>query len=249
MGRCLSVRQAACVAPIASACLAQPLTQLLFAAFTIGKSEDDFPPNTIVSTPVVDPVSNFTEKLLIDYRWFDAKDIEPTYEFGFGLSYSTFAYSNVNLKKQYKADDKAIQETNERYAGQVEGESLYDQIAVVSVDVKNTGDVTACEVAQLVRTIRFLRIYTCQAEHMARTLQYIEFPASEDQPPKQLRGFSKLRQLKAGATGTAYFPLRRKDVMVWDTVLHEWRMPKDSYVNFHVGASSRKLPLKVSYKW
>jgi len=195
--------------------------------FTIGKSEDDFPPNTIVSTPVVDPVSNFTEKLLIDYRWFDAKDIEPTYEFGFGLSYSTFAYSNVNLKKQYKADDKAIQETNERYAGQVEGESLYDQIAVVSVDVKNTGDVTACEVAQL----------------------YIEFPASEDQPPKQLRGFSKLRQLKAGATGTAYFPLRRKDVMVWDTVLQEWRMPKDSYVNFHVGASSRKLPLKVSYKW
>ena len=37
--------------------------------------------------------------------------------------------------------------------------------------------------------------------------------------------------------------------MVWDTVRQSWRLPQDGYVNFHVGASSRDLPLKVSYKW
>ena len=34
--------------------------------------------------------SNFTEGLLIDYRYFDALKIEPLYEFGSGLSYTTF---------------------------------------------------------------------------------------------------------------------------------------------------------------
>ncbi|KAK5072030.1 hypothetical protein LTR64_004192 [Lithohypha guttulata] len=41
------------------------------------------------------PQQDFTEGLLIDYRAFDANNIDPIYEFGFGLSYTSFSYSNL----------------------------------------------------------------------------------------------------------------------------------------------------------
>jgi len=39
---------------------------------------------------------NYSEKLLLGYKWFDAKNIVPLFHFGHGLSYSTFVYSDLS---------------------------------------------------------------------------------------------------------------------------------------------------------
>ena len=71
-------------------------------------------------------------------------------EFGFGLSYSKFSYSGLNLQRKFEADKTSIQFTNEDFVGKQQGDSIYDVTAEVSIDIKNDGDVLACEVAQLV---------------------------------------------------------------------------------------------------
>ena len=69
--------------------------------FTLGKAREDYgtdllyTPNAGTDAPQV----NFTEGNFIDYRAFDGADITPVYEFGYGLSYTTFAYSDLKISK------------------------------------------------------------------------------------------------------------------------------------------------------
>ena len=68
--------------------------------YTIGKSLKDYGPGGQVmwkAKPHTAPQQNFDEGLLIDYRHFDNHSIEPRYEFGFGLSYTTWELSNLIL--------------------------------------------------------------------------------------------------------------------------------------------------------
>lgn len=43
------------------------------------------------------PQIDFTEGVFIDYQAFGKRNITPIYEFGFGLSYTTFEYSNLKI--------------------------------------------------------------------------------------------------------------------------------------------------------
>lgn len=67
--------------------------------FTVAKTRQDYgtdvlyEPNNGNKSPQV----NFTEGIFIDYRSLDHRNITPVYEFGYGLSYTTFSYSNLQI--------------------------------------------------------------------------------------------------------------------------------------------------------
>lgn len=68
--------------------------------YTIVKDEDDFGPDSKILTfpHQLVPQQNFTEGLYIDYRYLDKHNITPRYEFGFGLSYTTFELSALEVE-------------------------------------------------------------------------------------------------------------------------------------------------------
>jgi beta-glucosidase len=65
--------------------------------FTIAKRYSDYPsaPSYNIDT---DKKTPYTEGIFVGYRGFDAKNIEPAFPFGFGLSYTSFAYSGVRAE-------------------------------------------------------------------------------------------------------------------------------------------------------
>ncbi|KAH7382328.1 beta-glucosidase [Pyrenochaeta sp. MPI-SDFR-AT-0127] len=69
--------------------------------FTIGSDASEYGPDLIYEPTAGNdsPQDNFEEGVFIDYRAFDKQNITPIYEFGFGLSYTTFEYSNIKVTK------------------------------------------------------------------------------------------------------------------------------------------------------
>lgn len=69
--------------------------------YTVGKSLEDYGPGgQILFKPKNRlPQQDFKEGLLIDYRHFDHHNITPRYEFGFGLSYTHFLFSDLTLRE------------------------------------------------------------------------------------------------------------------------------------------------------
>ncbi|KAF9484950.1 glycoside hydrolase family 3 protein [Pholiota conissans] len=64
--------------------------------FSIADDESSYG-TSIVYNSLGFPQIDYTEKLLLDYRYMDSKNITPRFEFGFGLSYTTFAYSSLAI--------------------------------------------------------------------------------------------------------------------------------------------------------
>jgi beta-glucosidase len=54
--------------------------------------------------PATMPVVALDEGLAVGYRWYEARGKTPAYEFGFGLSYTTFAYSNLTVNRDLSVE-------------------------------------------------------------------------------------------------------------------------------------------------
>jgi beta-glucosidase len=47
---------------------------------------------------------NYSEGVLVGYRWYDTKNQTPLFPFGFGLSYTTFRYEDLQVERTGDAD-------------------------------------------------------------------------------------------------------------------------------------------------
>ncbi|KAH1793141.1 hypothetical protein KXV95_006190 [Aspergillus fumigatus] len=182
--------------------------------YTIAKQAADYGASWINAE-----TDDFPEGLYVDYRHFDAKGIAPRYEFGYGLSYTTFKYSGlwVNMDASAGAANGQV----------VPGgpADLFEVVGQVSVSVRNNGRVAGAEVAQL----------------------YLGLPDSAPAtPPKQLRGFQKL-MLQPGQTGRATFKLTRRDLSYWDVQQQKWVVPSGTF-KVYVGSSSRDIREEGSFR-
>ncbi|KAI5961853.1 bglE [Candida pseudojiufengensis] len=65
--------------------------------FTIARKKQHYVPVIDDLGGEVEPQDNFDRDIYLDYRFFDKHNIKPRYEFGFGLSYTTFKISNLKI--------------------------------------------------------------------------------------------------------------------------------------------------------
>lgn len=95
-----------------------------------GAPEPEQPPNAPPGFRRPKPSAiTYEDGIYVGYRYYDTFDVKPAYEFGYGMSYTTFEYTNLALSA-----------------------SRFERKLVVSVDVKNTGRVAGREAIQLYLT-------------------------------------------------------------------------------------------------
>ena len=96
--------------------------------FTLPVSLEQSPAHALGNFPGRDLMVNYEEDILVGYRWFDTKKIQPQFPFGYGLSYTGFSISNFSTDKP----------------GYGKNETIHAKFTV-----KNTGSSYGAEVAQL----------------------------------------------------------------------------------------------------
>lgn len=197
--------------------------------YTVAKNEADYghllnPTVPDNSSSTFYTQSNFTEGVDIDYRYFQTANITPRFEFGYGLTYTEFKYSHLQIHRHetvstaYIPPD-ALDPTTPAPEGGLT--SLWDVVATVTCTIENTGRVAAAEVPQL----------------------YVRSPGDHNPGKKRvLRGFDK-RVVQPGETVEVAFDLTRRDLSSWDVELQNWVLPEGEY-GVMVGESVLKIELE-----
>jgi beta-glucosidase len=112
------------------------LAQLLFGEYspsgklpvTFERRWEDNPAHEVYYPKAGDKKTPYTEGVFIGYRHFDKAGVRPQFSFGYGLSYTTFAYKNLSVTPASVSGDQPV---------------------TVSFDVTNTGSREGAEVAEV----------------------------------------------------------------------------------------------------
>jgi beta-glucosidase len=139
----------------------------------------------------------YGEGIFVGYRHFERMKIEPLFPFGHGLTYTHFSYGDANISGRFLSDSGAL---------------------VVTVPIKNDGEMAAHEIVQL---------YICDVKSRL------------PRPGKELQGFAKVF-LEPGETKTIRLPINRYSVGYYDTSLQSWIAEEGSF-NVLIGASSADI--------
>ncbi|KAH6698355.1 putative glycosyl hydrolase [Leptodontidium sp. MPI-SDFR-AT-0119] len=197
--------------------------------YTIPVNETDCLIPIVNLTSISSPTewqADFTEGQFIDYRAFDAKNVTPLYEFGFGLSYTTFDLGTSLSTKSLVKKPSAV--PNKNTAIEMGGHpDLWADLVKASIQVSNTGKVGGATVVQL----------------------YMTPPTGatpDGTPVRTLRGFKKV-YLKPGDKRTVDFLLKRRDLSYWDVTSQQWVLPSGD-ITLQAGLSSRDLRAKTTVR-
>jgi beta-glucosidase len=98
-----------------------------------GKLAETFPKKlghnpSYLNFPGEDDRVEYREGVFVGYRYYDKKQIDPLFPFGYGLSYTNFEYTNLTIDKREINDNETLN---------------------VKVKVKNTGNMRGKEIIQL----------------------------------------------------------------------------------------------------
>jgi beta-glucosidase len=161
----------------------------------------------------------YNEGLLVGYRWYDTKKIDPLFCFGHGLSYTSFKYGDLNISvpgagdAEGKNDGKTGGADTANAAGDVGGGNI-----TASLDVTNTGRRAGREVVQLYVAVANSKI---------------------ERPAKELKAFTKI-MIEPGKTARVQLTLDRKDLAYYDVASDSWKVEPADY-QVLVGSSSRDI--------
>jgi len=93
--------------------------------FTFPVSLSDSPAIALDTYPGKDTTTTYKEGILVGYRWYDTKKIDPLYCFGYGLSYTSFTYTGLSIdKKNYTPADKIVATVKVKNSGSVAGKEI-----------------------------------------------------------------------------------------------------------------------------
>jgi beta-glucosidase len=92
---------------------------------TFPASDSAVPANTPAQYPGVNGVATYSEGLDVGYRYDDAEGITPLFPFGYGLSYTSFAFSHLIVHASEAAVTVAARVTNTGHRAGTEVAQLY----------------------------------------------------------------------------------------------------------------------------
>jgi beta-glucosidase len=166
---------------------------------------------------------NYGEGVFVGYRYYDSKQVEPLFPFGHGLSYTSFAYSDLSISTTGTLTKGTL--TKDISTKGLTTKHFDPSQFTVSVTLKNTGSRAGQEVLQL----------------------YIEDEKSSvPRPLKELKGFQKIR-LTPGESATVEFELNRRDLSFYDVNTQSW-LAEPGLFKVLIGSSSRDIRQQIGFE-